>query len=297
MVHASPNTLEVWDRYANSATTTPFLYSPALIPTISVWNDRDFGTQAGDPNDPHYDRIRETFEAFFPSVADAKTLRHGPGVAKALRVGGHTFVLLDNRSFRTPNARPPACARSSQPECRENEWPGKPNNDESHFGRVQEDWAFEQVTLSPGPVWLVSGDPWFGKHRSSESFAGNHPLNFRKFFTQLKNAAEKNKTAPALVFASGAPARTELQKVAPFAKYGSFELTAADHAPTAQRESPNARPIAEAGEEANFVLISTETRSGHLSADVTAVGPSEKILFTKKITVEPAKATPRRRPR
>ena len=300
MVHPGPNAPSVWERYANSATATPFFYSPALIPTITTWNDRDFGNEGGNPADPRSDQIRETFEAFYPSMADAKTLRHGPGVAKALRAGGLTFVLLDNRSFRTTNARPPACARSSRPQCQESEWLAKASNDESHFGRVQEDWAFEQVSNSPGPVWLISGDPWFGEYRSSESFAGNHPLDFRKFLAQLKGAAKRNKSAPALLFASGGVARSELQKVTPYEKYGTFEITAAADSEgdiPAEREARNPRLVAEAAASASFVIVSAEAPSGRVHAELTAVGPSEGTLFSRKIEVEPPKDKPRRRSR
>ncbi len=212
--------LELWEKYAHARRTQRGFFSLRLIPFVATWDDHDFGMLEGDSTYPHLNKAREILEAFFPTYADEKVILSGPGVSKAIKIAGHTFVLFDNRSFRSPNHAPSACRKKKNLSyCPDT--PGS-NEEESHFGRVQTEWALSLVAKSDGPTWLMSGDQWFGDYHPFESFAGNHPQDFRNFLARLKKSKNRH-----LLFASGSPLNTELFRVRPFSpdSYSTYELS------------------------------------------------------------------------
>jgi len=54
----------------------------------------------------------------------------------------NTFFFLDDRTFRSPNKLD--------------------HEDQTHFGREQEEWLFSQAAKVHEPLWLISGDQFFG---------------------------------------------------------------------------------------------------------------------------------------
>lgn len=277
----------LWKRYVETRTRLALFRAPTLVPVLATWDDQDIGTFESTGDHAHNTEARLVMEAFFPYVANTKDVIDGPGVSKALRAGGQTFVLFDDRTFRTPNSRPPVCDNKMYPGCEKKY--GKDSNEGAHFGRIQEDWAMGIIKDSDGPVWLISGDQWFSGKHAGESFEGNHPSNFSRFLPLLEKsaraAARRNKY-PALVFASGSRPAAEATKVKPFgSRYETFEfVTAPLHRETA-------------GVPMNYLLLTTKVEdSGGLGGRAQARALGGKVLYEKEVSVKPlvAKKTKKR---
>ncbi len=287
----TPETL--WDRYAETRSSLQIFREKKLIPFLSVWDDHDFGMNDGNFSYPYVNQSREIMEAFFPYIADAKTILEGPGVAKAVKFANHLFVLFDDRSFRSPNEKPAVCYKRNHDLCKKYD-SQTTNPDSSHFGRVQEDWALGLIANHSGATWLVSGDQWFGAYHPFESFEGNHPINFRSFLGKLNTAfskAKKQKKRSFLIFLSGDRHLNETMKVRPFAKYETYEFTSSGiHAtvfPDAWKDFPNPRKLLGASGALNYSLFDVEWGEKVLGIAHQARGQNQRVLYQKSIQLKP----------
>jgi alkaline phosphatase D len=295
--------ITLWNRYAETRASLAIFRQPKLIPFFATWDDHDFGMNDGDQTYPFTDAARLTMESFFPTFADAKMVLEGPGVSRALKVSGQTFILFDDRSFRTPNGAPTVCQKNPGHDlCRKKTWAN--SKEESHFGRIQQEWALRLVAEHNGPVWLISGDQWFGDYHPFESFEGNHPKNFAQFRRELSaavaSAARKN-IYPSLVFASGDRHLSEVMKVQPLPdrNYITYEFTSSGiHAymfPGAWKEFPNPRQIAGESGVMNYSLFQTSLDiEGSLQVEMQALGIGGQKLYEKNFTLNPVINPPRR---
>ena len=164
----------LWIRYSETFFALDFYKAKTLVPTIVTWDDHDYGMKDGDKNNPHQPEAKKVMEAFFPQEATAAypLYAKGPGVSSKFDAFGYRFLLLDDRSFRTPKQTEPKVLDPAAPA-------------QTHFGEEQEKWIFSNVKASPYPIWLISGDQWFGGYHKFESYEGTHPLSFKKFLKQL----------------------------------------------------------------------------------------------------------------
>jgi hypothetical protein len=240
---------QLWDRHAETRTRLPVFQRERLTPFMVTWNDHDYGMEEGDKTYRHADPSRLTLEAFFPLLIDAKTVIDGPGVSRGLKVAGQSFLLFDNRSFRTP-------AKADEP---------------AYFGRIQEDWALSQLA-GGGMVWLMSGEKWFGK--KAGSFESSRPGPFVNFLAKI--AQLKKKKAPSILFASGAQSRTEIRKIPSF---NTFELSSGFQSPAVAIKEKDPQSLAAVG--GGYMIV--EAKGGKLKAQIRG---STGILAEKPIELK-----------
>lgn len=199
------NEAALWTRYTETFQVLDFYKTPQLIPTVVTWDDHDYGMQDGNRENPYKLESKKVLEAFFaqeatPAFSEFST---GPGVSSRLDAFGYRFLLLDDRSFRTP--------------------PNVADDEESHFGSEQENWIRQRVFETKNPVWLISGDQWFGAYHRFESYEGRHPNSFRRFLKTFRDARGR---APTLIFMSGDRHLSEINRIEPAALgYETFEIT------------------------------------------------------------------------
>lgn len=244
-VAASPS--QVWDRHVETRSRLPLFQQEFLIPVLVTWNDRDFGMIHGDSSYEFTDESRLTMEAFFPYIADARSVIEGPGLSRGLKVAGQTFLLLDNRSFRS-------VPRTEEP---------------SYLGRIQEDWAVSHARSSDGPVWLMSGEKWFGKR--TDSFESARPGSFVRFLAKLAQVLKKKKGAAAkTLFAGGAQSQTEIRRVSSFSTY---ELNTGFQTPVGRASSARGIPAS-----ANGGYLMVELKGAEIKAEIRGPeGPLAEI--------------------
>lgn len=211
---------QLWDRHSETRARLPIFTQERLVPFLVTWNDHDYGMEEGDQTYQQADASRLTLEAFFPLLTDAKTVIEGPGVSRGLKMAGQSFLLFDNRSFRTP-------AKADDP---------------AYFGRIQEDWALSQIgNHADGPVWLMSGEKWFGK--KSDSFEKSRPGPFVNFLAKLAQARKKKKPFP-VAFASGMQSRTEIRKIP---SLNTVEISSGFQSPATALKEKDAQSVAAVG--------------------------------------------------
>ncbi len=286
--------LALWNRYVDSRQTLQLYRSKQLVPTVAAWDDHDYGRNDGDRRFKLKSESLKVFLSFYPQEKPNENFVKGPGAASRWSLGGQAFLLLDNRSFRSPGKPSPAClAKPQAKECRP-----KPDLDgvdelaikepETHFGLEQERWAFAEVRKLRRPIWLVSGDQWFGAYQPFESYEGNHPNSFKKFVREM------GKSAYRVAFISGDRHSSELTRVPKkYLGYESFEIVSSPiHAktfPSNWTEFPNANQAFGTAEAMNYTLINSniekkawKVRTKNLKRDLVEAFNAESLIWLNK---------------
>jgi alkaline phosphatase D len=256
----------LWNRYVETRNLLDLFRWSSLVPVVAVWDDNDFGSNDGDRTYAYKADSKAVFDAFFPRREIDGVWQNGPGVAGRLTAFGQEFIFFDDRSFRTPNRQ---------------DIPGQ-----SHFGDEQEKWAWAGAGTGAkkGPLWLISGDQFFGGYHSFESYEGNHPQAFGAFKAGLKRLDRP------FVFVSGDRHLVELMKIGrKDVGIDTYELTTSPiHARAFSQNidrNPNSRRIAGFAGPYNFMEIEPHAADNRLNFKVKAWGADEGILFEKDLTV------------
>lgn len=260
-------TEQLWSRYAQTRSELEFFKANPLIPVLATWDDHDFGKNDGDRTFAFKDEAKSAFFAFFPQDNPAPGLQRGPGVASWWTAFGVQFALLDDRSFRSPDKID--------------------SEDQTHLGPDQEKWLSQNLAEAKAPVFVVSGDQFFGGYHDFESFEGSHPKNFKIQLASWRKA----QTGP-LVFLSGDRHLTEIMKVpAEHLGYPTFEITSSGiHAHVyaeAFKKAPSPLQLVGRAGEYNYSIIEIMAASrDRLQLDVKSFGLNKKLLYQKTLMVK-----------
>lgn len=258
-----PNHL--WRRYLETRQTLPIFKVENLIPTLAVWDDHDFGLNDGDGQRyPHVLESQKIFHAFYAQKALPQQVMAGPGVSSLVTIGDHQFAFLDDRSFRTPNR--------------------SPNGVVAHFGEDQEKWFFKNIGASKGPLWIISGNQFWGGYHPFESYEGSHASAFPNFVRRLQ------KVKRPFLFLSGDRHISEIIRLSPeILGFETFEITSSPmHAKIHEnsiRKNHNPRAIAGIDGKFNFVLIDSTFTDKILRMDAIAIGETGENLFKKSLVI------------
>jgi alkaline phosphatase D len=249
----------VWKRYFETRRDLYLFKARRLVPLFAVWDDHDYGQNDGDRTYPYRAESRKIFQAFFGSADYPGVFDRGPGVASRLNAFGQRFFFLDNRTFRSP-----AGDRGGQ----------------THFGVDQESWLFTDLFTST-PVWLISGDQFFGAYHKYESYEGRHPESFTRFIRRLKSQSSP------VVFLSGDRHLAELMEIpADVLGYRTYEITSSSiHSetyPNPWAQSPNPRQLEGVAGVNNYAFIESEA-NGPLRFSVKVFGPDNRRLFSRNL--------------
>jgi len=255
----------IWRRYAETRGSLSLFVANPLIPVMAVWDDHDFGKNDGDRTWRFKKEAEAVFYNFFAQLNPMGEFERGPGVSSWWTAFGVHFAFLDDRSFRSPN-------RADL-------------EDQTHFGVEQEQWLSEKLKVAKRPVFLISGDQFFGGYHAFESFEGSHP---KRFAAQLE---EWKKVKTPLVFLSGDRHLSEILKVpAERLGYPTFELTSsAIHAKVfkdALERSPAPQRVWAVAGQHNYLLLEImRADRNYLQMDAQWFGQGSQLLFQKILTV------------
>jgi hypothetical protein len=256
----------IWKRYAETRASLALFQADPLIPVMAVWDDHDFAKNDGDRTFALKDETREVFFTFFAQKKIAPQLERGPGISAWWSAFGVHFAFLDDRTFRSPN--------------------GLDIPDQTHFGSEQENWLGQQLASTREPVFLISGDQFFGGYHGFESFEGSHPKSFAKQLEEWK------KTKAPLLFVSGDRHLTEILKV-PAARLGypTYELTSSGiHAKMfndAFVRNPSPQQLIGVAGQMNYMIVEVmRAERGFLQLDVQSFTLGGRQLFQKTLTVK-----------
>lgn len=262
---ATPDLL--WRRYVQTRENLEIFRQSQLIPIIAVWDDHDYGQNDGDRRYQFKKQSLEIFHSFFPQSTGFERFHHGPAAASSYSWGEQRFVLLDDRSFRSPNQPSPICqAKAGHPLCRPRPMPDRgadnPKSEpHTHFGYKQTQWALREIDDARSDVvWLISGDQWFGAYSPFESFEGNHPKDFAQFMKSIRDLTNSR-----VAFLSGDRHSTEITEVeASLLGYETFEVVSSPiHSgvhPSNWGEFPNPRQIQAFAGSFNYVVFDSQVK-------------------------------------
>jgi hypothetical protein len=260
----------LWKRYIQTFKTLSYYRSSRLIPTLAIWDDHDYGINNGDESYPYKKESLKVFEAFYgfdESFLKAKitksTVSMLGGAGYSFKAFGQNFIFMDNRSFRSD--------------------PSKLGKDqESHLGLDQTAQIMKSIS-NANLTWLIKGDQFFGGYHKFESFETNHPNDFKKFLSQLKDKKAK------VFFVSGDRHLNELMRI-PAEELGSesYELTSsAIHAsiyPDAWKNFPNPRQVHGASGIHNYSVVELKSQKPW-TMSVISYGPKMKVLFEEELVI------------
>jgi len=164
-----------------------------LIPTLTIWDDHDYGVNDGDRHFPYKETTLQLHQSFF-GADDIENvyLNFNQGRVSIFSHQEQTFLLLDNRYFRihdnldiyTDLANINELDYSSL-----HQYFIKQNTPQRYnlFGQAQEEWLLEKIqSHSHQFIWLVGGNQFFGNHHQKESYSRSNPEQFYHFLEKIK---------------------------------------------------------------------------------------------------------------
>ena len=254
----------IWRRHAETRAALELYRARRLVPVFTIWDDHDYGLNDAGREFVHKRASARIFRAYFPQAPIDGFLECGPGVSAAFTMYGQRWMLLDGRTFRSPN-------RKAVP-------------DETVFGTRQEAWITHAVR-QPGPLWLVTGVQVFNGYHRFESYEGCQPNSFKKFQEILRGG----KAPFALV--TGDRHLAEISRLtADECGCATFEITTSGlHArtfPNAWKKVSNPRQVHGVSGELNYAIIDAVLDTGALRAKVAVYGNGKKKFFEQALDVK-----------
>jgi alkaline phosphatase D len=254
---------QLWTMYINARLTYDLYFRPQLIPTLATWDDHDFGANEADELYPFALDSLLTFKQMWPQEPKVSPLLSpGPGVASSFRAFGMTFVLLDDRYFRSP--------MSYAPETR------------SAWGREQREWLRDIYNKSQDPLWLINGQQFLGGYHGSENVESEYPADLAWLVELLRSSNRP------VAFVGGDVHFSEVMDIEPelFGRR-SVEITSSSmHSltfPGHQLRYSNPRRRASTSWH-NFVLVDAFVENGHVHGNAMSIGASGRPLFNESIS-------------
>lgn len=243
--------LDIWQRYVDALRRLPIYRAHKLIPVLAAWDDHDFGTNDGDRNFVSKDAATTVFKAFFRG----KTI---PGVWEESVNGNYSKFIGFNQAIYMTDGR---TYRQNKNE--------KPAELYGHWGEEQHSWLINNLKSDNKPSWIFGGDQFLNAKPLGfkETFQGDHPLNFDKFVSDLKDVKKP------FVFGSGDIHFSEIM-LADDNMFGfkTFEFTSSSiHSFVMGKPWDNPLRIVETNEY-NFMLIKSTSIDDTLILNVKTIG-------------------------
>lgn len=167
----------------------------------AIWDDHDYGPNDSDRSFRLRDAALRVFDAYWPSVV--RGTREAPGCFFRFEYGDVEFFMLDDRTYRTPNA-------------------ALPGPDKVMFGPVQMQWLKDSLADSNATFKVIANG---GVMTDPVAYFSEHWVRFadeRRDFLEWLGKAR----IPGVIFVSGDRHATELIRAeVPGLGYSTFEFT------------------------------------------------------------------------
>ena len=244
-------------RYKETLRTLNLYKSKRLVPILAIWDDHDYGLNNGDKHFKYKKEMQKLFRGFFFLPEEGPHLERGPGVSFLLKTKYQKFFFMDDQSFRDSF------------------------KEGSLWGKAQEHWLTEGLSLSPKPSWIISGSQIFGRHHVFESYEKDFPNSFKKM---MKKIGESK--SPAL-FLTGDRHLSELQKIK-MGPLSTFEITTSPiHAGVYSAKPPenSKRHLHFVSGKLNYALIKSHAGEGGLEVFVQVYGKGKNLLYSETLNL------------
>ena len=226
-------------RYAHARATPGLQTLLAAAPHYATWDDHDYGPNDSDRSYIHKGAALDTFRRYWPNPTHG--LPDAPGAFTQFQIGDAEFFLLDDRSFRSPNAAPAP---------------------RTILGEAQFAWLVDALTASRAPFKIVAmGGQILNPTAVFETFANVAPEERQRLLDAL---AERR--VDGVVFLSGDRHHTELQRVDRPGTYPLHDFTSSPlTAGLSDSASRDGSPERDAPTRVPGTLISTARNFGTLT--------------------------------
>ena len=185
-------------RYAHARATPDLQPLLAAAPHYATWDDHDYGPNDSDRSYIHKGAALDTFRRYWPNPTHG--LPGTPGAFTQFQIGDAEFFMLDDRSFRSPNAAPAP---------------------RTILGDAQFAWLVDALTASRSPFKIVAvGGQFINPVAIFETFANIAPEERQRLIGAL---AERR--VDGVVFLSGDRHHTELQRLDRPGTYPLYDFT------------------------------------------------------------------------
>ena len=155
----------------------------------AIWDDHDYGPNDSDRSYVHKDWTREAHDLFWANPPAALGEELAPGITTSFAYGDAQFFLLDNRTYRAPNA-----CRTCDPMAL--------------LGDAQVDWLVDALVSSPA-TWkfVLVGGQVLSPAEVWENYAHHHGDERRRLLSRISQEGVRN-----VVFLTGDRHHTELSR-------------------------------------------------------------------------------------
>ncbi len=247
----------MWSRHVTSRRMFDVFKWDRLVPILTTWDDHDAGDNDADSESPYIKVAREYFHGMFASDP-VSGYTPSKGLGFSFNTHGMRFVFLDGRSNK---------------------------NETQVFSQDDERWMENEITSSPGPVWLVNGQQFFGGY-----LLGAESVEYTSY-EQLDRILRMGRRAKVpMVLMSGDVHFSELMELEPeLLGYRSYELTSSAlysrTFPGQQFRSYNERRL-ESTSRYNFMAIEMRAKTPTtVEFETVCMGAYENEFFRLKTEV------------
>jgi phosphodiesterase/alkaline phosphatase D-like protein len=259
----SDGTVEgMWDRHVQTREMLDVFKWDQLVPVLTTWDDHDVGVNDADMYAPYLAVARENFNTMFKSDPVAglnQTMATTKSLDYSFTAFGMRFIMLDDRSNKA---------------------------DGQMYSQIEEQWLKNEISTSPGPVWLVNGTQFFGGYLlGAESVEDTATQQLYRIMNMGKAAKSP------MVLMSGDVHFSELMELEPeLMGYRSYELcSSAIHSrtvPGQQYRSHNPRRL-QSTSRYNFMSIEMRApETNRVEFEVACIGAQDQEFFRLKTEVK-----------
>ncbi|HEX9953149.1 MAG TPA: alkaline phosphatase D family protein [Rubricoccaceae bacterium] len=202
-------------RYAHGRATPDLQPLLAAAPHYAVWDDHDFGPNDSDRSYIQKGASLDVFRRYWPNPTFG--LPELPGVFTQFQIADAEFFLLDDRSYRSPDATPATDPRTM-------------------LGEAQLQWLLDALTASQAPFKIVGiGGQVVNPATIFETYANVAPEERQRLFDAI---AERR--IDGVVFLSGDRHMAELDRLERAGTYPLYDFTSSPLTAGAVTDPPDA---------------------------------------------------------
>ncbi len=245
------NFIETWQKLSHYT-------RDRLIPSLSIWDDHDFGWNDGNGSRPQINTISEIYRNFYYVPDNSSRVENGPGISFRWDAFGSRFIFADDRSFRNYDTR------ASHNTC---------------WGTEQKRWIERQIKESPNKnIFLINGSQFQTLANQGDGVSNNHMADYNWILNLAATVANKK-----VVLISGDVHYSSIQKIR-HQNRDIFEITSSCLHCTVAGERFNRHSsggqLAYYGDQ-NFVLLEVDSTS-RFSISATCISKSSNKQFSLK---------------
>lgn len=251
-------------KYAKLAAKPEFQRLRAAMPTLSVWDDHDYGENDAGKEYPFKEESKEIFLEFWRVPAGSPRRDH-PGIygAQRIMVDDHVLqiILLDTRTFRDRLARNPGDDDRFKNDYRPDDSP-----DKTLLGDEQWEWL-EARFREPADIRIVASSIQFGHEYNGWESWTNLPAEQQHMFDLIERTR-----ANGVLFISGDVHWGEISRREPWGErgYPLFDVTASGLTESWPSVEPNKYRVGEVVRDNHFgrILIDWEKDDPSISLQI-----------------------------